>query len=104
MKNNLILGAIATVFAVGSAFATLAPETAYVRAKLTSTQANFTCQQTSVACDLIGSLACNVEVNTTINGGTKIVNGRRQSTNCTPVLTNSTSTAIVAPDTFYDVQ
>jgi len=104
MKKNMILGVAASVFAVGSAFATLAPETAWVLAKLSASETTFTCRQTSVQCNNVGATACQVQVNTTINGGTKIANGRKQSVSCTPVLTDNTGGVLEAPNTFYDVQ
>jgi len=103
MKQNLILGAIASILATGSALATLAPETAWIRAKTSASQSTFTCQQTSVQCDNIGASVCLVQVNTTINGGTKVVNGRRGPA-CIPVLTCSDIVPMPAPDTFYDAQ
>jgi len=102
MKKNLFIGAIATVFAVGSAFAPFASERAYVWAKTACNQTVYTCTATSVFCDNAGSVACRVQVNLSA-GGTKTVNGRRQSLNCVPILTHSGG-VIIAPDTFCDVQ
>jgi len=102
MKKNIILGIGAFVFAVSSAFAAMAPATAWVLAK-TSPSSSFVCRAVSAICDNIGSATCLVEVNVTISGGTEIVTGRRGTT-CSPTLTNSSQAPIPVLDSFYDVQ
>jgi len=102
MKRNMIIGIIACAVAVSSAFTTVAPETAYVLAKTSASQPSFTCQATSVQCNNAAPFACQVTVNTTINGGTKTVNGRR-ATSCT-LLSGESAVPAQAPETFYDIQ
>lgn len=102
MKKNMIIGAIASIFAIGSAFATLAPETAYILGKTTSAQTTFACYRLSLTCDNTGVEACIIRVNTTLNGS-KNTYGRR-GPNCTPILTNTTATPIIYNnEVFYDV-
>jgi len=93
MKKYFILGFFAAVFAVGSSFILQASEQAYIWAKTSASQTNFTCQRCeNVTCNNIGTVACKVQISTTINGGTKTVNGRRfNGGQCTPVLTDNTS-------------
>jgi len=102
MKKNVILGVIASVFAIGSAFATLAPETASIFTKANA-NAQFVCTQTNVSCNNVGSTACTVKINTTLSG-IKTVPGRSfNDGQCSPVLTNSTA-APTAAGTVYDAQ
>jgi len=103
MKKNLIIGISACALAVGSAFATLVPETVYVKAKISASQTSFLCEQTSVQCGNNSLIACQIRVTTTIpGGGSKIVNGRRNSLECTTVLTGGD--LIIAQNVFHDVQ
>ena len=100
MKKNIIIGILATVFAVGSAFATLAPVPTGILAKIAPT-APFTCQRcSSLACDNSGPFPCIIQVNTTLSG-VKLVPGRFYP-QCQPILTHTSSAPLFCPVTFFD--
>lgn len=104
MKKNMILGGIACALAAGAVFATSAPETAYIRSKLSASETQFTCRATTVSCENNVPNACKIRVNTTINGGSKIVNGERFSNDLfSPVLTGG-ELLTQALCVFYDIQ
>jgi hypothetical protein len=97
MKNkNLILGLVAFVFAIGSAFSSddmaLALVDVYVRAQIVE-DGVFTCQHTNAQCDPTGTVQCMVSLSIAKPAGPspKTVNGRDM--NCA-LLHHSSSTVI----------
>lgn len=83
-SKNLILAICAFAFAVGSAFAPVADELVYVRAKLTSNpNEQFACHSTGVECDTGGMYPCKVQLEVL---GTPKIAGKPCRTGCTTIL------------------
>jgi hypothetical protein len=79
--KNLLLGLIAFVFAVGSAFASLlAPANIWVKARLTS-GGSITCVDTQVTCANSGAVRCTVTV--PVQQGSGVTSSTYRNSGCT---------------------
>ena len=106
MKNkNVVLGLIAFVFAIGSAFASLLTplaQDAYAQTKLTSADEQWECRKVG-QCAEAGTIPCEVLVPTTASGNVKVV--ARPMNECpTGQILHNSEDDVQGIIEFYDVQ
>jgi len=102
MKNkNVVLAAVAFLFAIGSAFASMVASTdVWVKAKLSSAPGAPTqCINTRAKCESTGTIACTVRVQTQSGNELASSNGPKytfSNNTCSIVLFNTTSDEITS--------
>jgi len=108
--KQIILAAVSFLMAVTAAVASrnmsdvFAPETVFVKAKLTATGAT-TCVNTGVTCNSMGTFACCVKVNVTAGSDLACTNGTYKSyrAGCTQVLFGDTQEWAISSVSVYSL-
>jgi hypothetical protein len=89
--KNFIIGFLAFIIAIGSAFATMSTtRTGWVKVRLLGSE-NFICVNTGLLCDDYGPVTCKIEVQTIT--GTLVVPARRD-VGCTMTLNENSNIPI----------